>query len=207
MQICRRVFRNNGPLILASGSPRRKSMLAELGLDFVVQVSQVDELVKPGDDPEKFVKRVAKEKAMAVAIDHVDAWVLAADTVVVKNGQILGKPAGLNESVTMLKSLAGKMHEVWTGFCLVNHRANILVCRAGRTKVRFIDWHEELFLAYANTGDSLDKAGAYGIQGAGGVLVQDIQGSYSNVVGLPIAEVLREMLRLGVVCCHDGTSV
>jgi septum formation protein len=196
------IFVNKDPLILASGSPRRQEMLAQLGLDFVVQVSHVDELVRSGEKPELFVKRIAKDKALAE--HHSDAWILSADTAVVIDDQTLGKPANVDETITMLKSLAGRVHQVWTGFCLVNKRENVLVCHAVQTTVGFIDWQEDVFIAYAKTGDSLDKAGGYGIQGGGGILVREIAGSYSNVVGLPLAEVTLEMLRLGVVVPNSG---
>ncbi|NOX25305.1 MAG: septum formation protein Maf [Deltaproteobacteria bacterium] len=194
------VFVSPGQLILASGSPRRREMLRLLGLDFIVRVSEVDERVRPAERPAAFVKRVGREKAMAVAGSNAGAWILAADTAVVINGQILGKPANAAEALVMLKKLAGGSHEVWTGFCLIKQQENIRLCRAVRTVVRFVDWHEDIFSAYVNSGDSLDKAGGYGIQGAGGVLVRGISGSYSNVVGLPMAEVMAAMLRLGAVC-------
>ncbi len=191
-------FLNKAPLILASGSPRRQEMLAQVGLDFTVCVSEINEHLNANEEPEFFVKRLAKEKAMAV-VDQAKSWVLAADTVVVIDGQILGKPASTAEAVGMLKRLAGNVHDVWTGFCIINGQPEGLVCRAVRTKVHFIDWQSDIFTAYANSGDSLDKAGGYGIQGAGGVLVREISGSYSNVVGLPMAEVMLEMVRLGVI--------
>ena len=192
------MFKNIAPLILASGSPRRREMLAQLGLVFTVLLSEVDERLRGSERPEVLVKRLAKDKAIAVAADNREAWVLSADTTVVINGRILGKPANVNEALVMLRGLAGKTHEVWTGFCLANHRANVLVDHAVRTIVHFADWQKDVFVAYANTGDPLDKAGGYGIQSAGGVLVKEISGSYSNVVGLPMAEVMSEMLRLGV---------
>lgn len=193
------VFIVNDSLILASGSPRRQAMLAGLGLKFCVQVSQADEQYRRGESAESFVKRVSQDKAMAVAPDNQGAWVLAADTTVVINGQILGKPVSHEEAVDMLLRLVGNWHDVWTGYCIVHRQKNILVGHAVRTRVRFFDWPEEVCLAYVKTGEPMDKAGAYGIQGAGGIMVQEISGSYSNVVGLPLAEVLAEMLRLGVV--------
>ncbi len=199
-------FVSRGQLILASASPRRREILRLLGLDFIVQASEVDELMRPAEKPVDFVKRVGREKAMAVAGGNADAWILAADTAVVINGQILGKPATIADALVMLKKLAGGSHEVWTGFCLINQRENIRLCRAVRTVVRFIDWQEGIFSAYVNSGDSLDKAGGYGIQGAGGVLVREISGSCSNVVGLPMAEVMGAMLRLGAVCCGAANS-
>jgi septum formation protein len=194
-----KTFSNNGPLILASGSPRRREMLRLLGLDFTVRVSAVDERVKAGEQPEVFVRRVARQKALAVAGNDRAAWVLAADTVVVINGQILGKPADNAVALEMLKSLAGRSHEVWTGFSLIRQQADIILDQAVRTVVRFIDWQRDIFAAYANSGDCLDKAGAYGIQGVGGVLVREISGSYSNVIGLPMSEVMLVMLQLGAV--------
>jgi len=195
----RAIFMVDGSLILASGSPRRQEMLTGLGLSFNVRVSQVEEQSWPGESAENFVKRLSQDKAMAVAIASCESWVLAADTAVVIDEQILGKPAGDGEATEMLLRLAGHWHEVWTGFCIVHYQKNILVAHAVRTNVRFFDWPEEVCRAYVKTGDPMDKAGAYGIQGVGGFMVQEISGSYSNVVGLPLAEVLTEMRRLGAI--------
>ncbi len=192
------VFKTHGSLILASASPRRKAFLEDLGLVFSVQAANIDESGRQGEDPSSFVRRIAFEKAAAVATSHPGAWILAADTVVVLGKTILGKPEGSEDAVAMLLHLAGQQHEVWTGFCLRDGAATV-VQRQIRTLVRFRQFTEEACRAYVQCGEPLDKAGAYGIQGVGGFLVAGIEGSYSNVVGLPLAEVTEEMEKLGII--------
>ncbi len=174
-------------------------MLTALGLDFETVKADIDETERPDEETEHFVKRLAAAKARAAQVTELDSWVLAADTAVVINKTILGKPKNNEEAAIMLTKLAGHRHEVWTGFCLLNHQRNIFVCHAVCTEVRFAGWPPEICQAYAATNEPLDKAGAYGIQGIGGFMIQEIYGSYSNVVGLPMAEVLTEMIRLEIV--------
>ncbi len=193
------MFSVQRPLILASGSPRRREMLAALGLNFEIVTIAIDETERPGEEAEHFVKRLAAAKARAAQVTETDSWILSADTAVVINNTILGKPENNEEAAIMLTRLAGHRHEVWTGFCLLNHQRNIFVCHAVRTEVRFADWPPEICRAYAATDEPLDKAGAYGIQGIGGFMIQEISGSYSNVVGLPLADVLAEMIRLEII--------
>jgi septum formation protein len=173
--------------------------LQELGLDFRVVAASVAEV--PGDEetPEDFVQRAACDKAAAVAADNDDAWVLGADTVVVLDNRILGKPGDGTEALAMLQALAGREHHVHTGFCLMHAEKSRQVSRVVTTTVRFFSFSREIAAAYVSTGEPLDKAGAYGIQGCGGFLVERISGSYSNVVGLPLVEVIRELLHFGVV--------
>lgn len=192
-------FQSRTPFILASASPRRREMLAALGLEFRVEAADADEQVLPGEGAEGFVVRVAEDKARLVAERHPGVWVLAADTVVVLDGHILGKPGDAEEAVGMLTRLSGRGHEVWTGFCLSQGGRQGQVCRAVRTEVRFAELTESVIRAYVRSGDPLDKAGSYGIQSLGGFMVATICGSYSNVVGLPLAEVLAEMTALGLI--------
>ncbi len=193
------LFQTLAPLILASASPRRQDFLHGQGLDFQVQVADIDEVVAPGESPCEFVKRMAKEKAAVVSQTAPDAWVLAADTVLDVDDEILGKPADAQGAEEMLARLSGRWHEVWTGFALIHERQGVAFCRAVRTEVCFVDLTPELIQAYVLTGEPLDKAGAYGIQGRGGAFVAEIKGSYSNVVGLPLAEVMAALLKHGVV--------
>ncbi len=174
-------------------------MLAALGLDFEIMTTEIDETEKVDEEAEHLVKRLAAAKASAAQVTKDDSWVLSADTAVVINSTILGKPGNNEEAAIMLTRLAGHRHEVWTSFCLLNHQRNIFICHAIRTEVRFANWPPEICRAYAATNEPLDKAGAYGIQGIGGFMIQEISGSYSNVVGLPLAEVLTEMLRLEII--------
>ncbi len=187
-----------GELVLASASPRRQRFLRELGLDFQVMPAIIDERNLPGEDPDNFVLRMAREKAEAISIQHPAACVLAADTIVVLDGEILGKPADAGDALAMLGRMAGRWHEVLTGFCLCRRSGPLFVCQVVKTKVLFRPLSAELIAAYVSTGEPLDKAGSYGLQGRGGFLVEKIDGSYSNVIGLPLAEVMEEMLGAGV---------
>ncbi|MBA3015387.1 MAG: septum formation protein Maf [Proteobacteria bacterium] len=191
-------FRNTAPFVLASASPRRREMLSGLGLEFVIDAADADEMVLPGEGPEVFVVRVAEDKARIVASRHPEEWVLAADTVVALDGEMLGKPVDAAEAMSMLARLSGRWHEVWTGFCLCRGGQAASRC-AVRTAVRFANLTDPVIWAYVRSGDPLDKAGGYGIQSFGGFMVQEINGSYSNVVGLPLAEVVAVMFDLGIV--------
>jgi septum formation protein len=195
-------FQTEERLILASGSPRRRDFLAELGLVFEVRVTDIDETPRPGEDPVDFVARLAREKAQDV--DLPGAWVLGADTAVVVDGEILGKPGDEEEACAMLMRLSGRWHEVWTGFSLCRQATNESYTKTVCTKVRFLPLTPELCRAYVRTGEPLDKAGAYGIQGKGCFLVPEISGSYTNVVGLPMTEVLEALLHHKVIALLDG---
>ena len=193
-----------GKLILASASPRRKSLLQELGLDFKIIEAQVEEKPVAGESPQDFVMRAACDKAGDVARENVASWILGADTVVVHGGRILGKPGDAEEALSVLQTLAGQKHLVHTGFCLMNGKDDVLISRVVTTEVWFYPFSRDIAAAYVATGEPLDKAGAYGIQGSGGFLVERINGSYSNVVGLPLAEVVEELLRYKVVTPRQG---
>lgn len=197
-------FHTVAPLILASASPRRQRFLQELGLDFTVKPADVEEQHRPGEDPESFVLRLAADKARAVAGRNPQACILAADTIVVLDDAILGKPRDAAHAETMLAGMSGRWHEVWTGYCLCRARDGITVQRAVRTRVLFRPLTAALCRAYVLTGEPLDKAGAYGLQGRGAFLVERIDGSHSNVIGLPMAEVIEDLLRLGIITPHDG---
>jgi septum formation protein len=165
-------------------------------VSFDVCASSVPEVVQPGEDAASYTLRVAGEKAAAVAADRPDALVLAADTEVVLGAAILGKPSDPDSACAMLRSLAGHTHEVITGVCLrgpdVDERFVV------RTAVRFRAIEEAEIRWYVATGEPLDKAGAYAIQGSGGAFVEAIFGSWSNVVGLPLAETLAALRRAGL---------
>lgn len=192
-------FITRKPLILASGSPRRRRYFHDLGLDFTVREANVAEARQPGEQPVDFVKRMAVEKARTIMQMHPDSWVVAADTVVFFSDRILGKPQNPDEAVTMLMHLSGRRHCVQTGFCIGCRREGVEIIDAVMTQVDFAEFPEELARAYVATGEPLDKAGAYGIQGRGAVLVKAVSGSYSNVVGLPLHEVTACLFRHGVI--------
>jgi septum formation protein len=189
------LYRNLKPLVLASASPRRRHMLERLGLELRVAPSGVEETQAAGDgDPGTLAQEWAMEKAGRVADRLPDSWVLAADTVVALGDLVFGKPADEAEAVAMLESLSGKTHRVLSGMALV-HRGEG-VCRRGVlcTSVVFRSLRADEIRAYVRTGEPFDKAGGYGIQDLGAFLVRSIEGSYTNVVGLPLAETLDWLL-------------
>lgn len=183
-------------LVLASGSPRRRALLEEQGLSFEVVASAVPEIVAPGEDAAAYTCRVAREKAVAVAALRPAAVVLAADTEVVFGGAILGKPVDPDHARALLARLAGNVHEVITGVCVRGPAGEERF--AVRTAVRFRPIDEAEIRWYVATGEPLDKAGAYAIQGRGGAFVEAIYGSFTNVIGLPVAETLAALARAGI---------
>jgi septum formation protein len=175
-------------LVLASASPRRRELLAQAGFTFDVFTADVPEVRKPGEDPIRFVSRLAREKAEAVAERHAvppDTIVLGADTIVLVDDEILGKPQDQADAARMLRLLSGRTHQVITGVCLVKGRERQRAAEV--TFVRFHTLSEKEIEAYVATGEPMDKAGAYAIQGRAGRWVPRIHGCYFNVVGLPLA--------------------
>ena len=179
-------------LVLASGSPRRKELLAHLGVDFVVRIPRVDESVRSGEIPELYVQRVASAKAAAIVGDVV----LGADTCVVLDGQIYGKPSDLEHAEAMLWEFSGKVHTVITGITVQTR--DLLLCEVVTTRVEFVSLDQSLVDWYLNLDESSDKAGAYALQGAGSSLVKAIDGSHSNVIGLPLVETATLLTQAGV---------
>ena len=173
-------------LILASTSPRRQELLKGLGIDFQVVAPQVEERYGEGEDPAVGAMRIACRKARQVAEQFPGRLVLGADTIVVLDGMILGKPEDSGEAREMLKRLSGRVHRVITGFCLIDGERT--VTRHVETLVKIKEVTDEELEEYLRTGEPLDKAGAYAIQGVGAHLVERIEGSYTNVVGLPLTE-------------------
>ncbi|GAA5194517.1 nucleoside triphosphate pyrophosphatase [Ferrimonas gelatinilytica] len=179
-------------LCLASSSPRRQALLAQLGYRFSVVAPDIDETPRPAETPEAYVARMAREKAEAGrALCEPDSWVLGSDTIVVQDGQLLGKPADQADGLAMLRALSGRSHRVMTAVALAGPGR----CRDTlvSTKVIFCPLSETQMLDYWRTGEPADKAGGYGIQGLGGNFVRAIEGSYSAVVGLPLVET-RELI-------------
>lgn len=186
-------------LILASASPRRRELLTQVGVSFVIEVSDVEEVLDDTLSPELQVQSLALQKAQAVAAQHKDGLVLGADTVVVDAGSLLGKPQNTEEAAEMLRSLSGKWHQVMTAVALVyandtKHEWTSVEI----TNVKFRDLTEDDIAAYVATGESMDKAGAYGIQGYGALLVERIEGCYNNVVGLPLQLVAKGLRNWGI---------
>ena len=191
-------------MILASGSPRRRELLEGMGVDFRVIEPEIEERPREGEPPASFVRRLAVEKARKVAEVHPSSWVLGADTVVVLEGEIMGKPQGASEAASMLRRLSGKVHQVLTAFALVNLAEGRQITGLETTEVKFVPMDETDIRWYISTGEPLGKAGAYAIQGRGGVFVEWVRGSYSNVVGLPLAQLLPHLKALGLWRPEDG---
>jgi len=175
-------------LILASRSPRRQELLARAGFRFLVRPADVEESWRESEDPRAHVERLARAKAAAVSADPEDV-VLGADTVVVVDGDILGKPADAAEAARMLRRLAGREHQVWTGICLKRGARERV--DSERTLVRLAPLEEAEIREYVASGEPLDKAGAYAVQGLASKFIERIEGCYFNVVGLPVAKVYR----------------
>lgn len=191
-------------MILASQSPRRRELLFEAGFDLDIRPADIDEARLPGESPVELVARLAAEKAGAAraALDAspADGLLVAADTIVWMGDEALGKPEGPEDAVRMLRELSGRTHHVSTGVCVLRLAADgSEAARASfveTTDVTFWELTDAEIAAYVSTGEPLDKAGAYGIQGAGRLLVERIDGDYANVVGLPVARLVREVTRL-----------
>lgn len=182
-------------LVLASSSPRRRQILAELGLGFEVRAADADERPLPGEAPETMVDRLARQKALA----RVDSGelVLAADTIVVLDGAILGKPRDAADARSMLARIAGREHVVFTGVALTGDAGRRTAARVVRTRVRMRALSQAEIARYVAGGEPLDKAGAYAIQGWGALYVESIAGNYTNVVGLPVPAVAELFVELG----------
>ncbi len=194
-------------LILASGSPRRRELVERLGWRVEVIVSDIPESRQPREAPEAYARRLAREKVRDVAAGleadspHPD-WLLAADTIVVFEDEVLEKPGDAEEARAMLRAMSGEWHEVVTAFVWHHHRTEDEEGRALRTNVRLRDLDDETIRHYVATGEPFDKAGSYGIQDFGALLVDEIEGSYFNVVGLPIAEVVASLETIGAGELH-----
>ncbi|WP_053219025.1 Maf family protein [Virgibacillus senegalensis] len=188
-------------LILASGSPRRKELLEQAGLPFTVQVPDVDERSVTSADARQLVEKLAimKGEVQSPAEGEI---VLSADTVVSQHGRILTKPESREEAYAMLSALNGGTHHVHTGVSLRSHQDSRVFSVA--TKVTFWEMSDKQLNAYIDTGEPFDKAGGYGIQGRGAILVKEIHGDYFNVVGLPLAKLVRELEHFGIVPSVSG---
>lgn len=183
-----------GPrLVLASASPRRRDLLAKAlvksGIGFRIVPSHADETRRRGEPPDAYVARIAEAKARTVARRCPDAWVLAADTAVTLDGTVLGKPADAADARDMLRRLSGRTHRVLTGFVLCDRTDDAGPAQVVTSHVRFRTLSETVINAYLDTGEPFDKAGAYAVQGEGRALVDRVDGSLSNVIGLPLDEV------------------
>ncbi|WP_333870139.1 Maf family protein [Desulforamulus putei] len=186
------------PIILASASPRRQELLANLGLEFEVRVSEVDETLDENMPAAQLVEKLAERKASAVAAQCTRGLVIGADTIVVLGDKPLGKPANREEAVQMLKSLQGRSHEVYTGLAVIDATTGQSVVTHQVTAVRFKPLTLEQIERYVDTGEPMDKAGAYAVQGKAAVFIEGIRGCYFNVVGLPVAKLADILKMFGV---------
>ncbi len=175
-------------IILASGSPRRKEMLERFNLEPVIIKTNIDEKIFKDQEPIQIAMSLAFEKAYEVSNSFMDDLVIGADTIVVNDGLILGKPKDEEDAFNMLRSLSSKTHEVITGISLIDKSRDLKFVDYECTQVKFKYLSDRLIKTYLNTGEYKDKAGSYGIQGKGAVLVEKINGCYSNVVGLPLSK-------------------
>ena len=186
-------------LILASKSPRRRYLLEQAGLSFAVIPSGIDETSVPLSQPETYVRVVAAAKANEVSEKYPEKWVVGADTIVLIDGTMLGKPGSKAEARRMLKHLSGQTHRVLTGYAICCKAKNRNFSETLITEVLFKNLTDEEIEWYIHTTEPFDKAGAYAIQGLGTFLVKSINGSYTNVVGLPVCEVIEFLIKEGVI--------
>ncbi|AEF23652.1 Maf family protein [Pseudomonas fulva] len=193
-------------LYLASASPRRRELLAQIGVPFTTQVVPIDETVQPGEAPDAYVERLARAKAQAAldTLNDRDAVVLGSDTAVVLDGRILGKPVDREDALTTLAALSGREHQVLTAVALVSD--NRAEARVVTSTVRFKPLDRTQIEAYWATGEPRDKAGSYGIQGLAAVFVSQMQGSYSAVVGLPLCETAELLAQFAIPCWQTTAS-
>jgi septum formation protein len=194
------IISNKEPLlILASKSPRRRYLLEQAGLNFSVIPSSIDETKIPVSSPETYVRILSEAKADDISKKYPEKWVIGADTIVLKNGEILGKPGSRDDARTMLKQLSGQIHQVLTGYAICCKTKDRMFSETIKTEVLFKNLTHEEIEWYVHTKEPFDKAGSYAIQGLGTFLVKSINGSYTNVVGLPVCEVIEFLIKEGVI--------
>ncbi len=190
-------------LILASKSPRRYDLLKQMGLNFEVIPSKIEEDFAQGESPREHVVRLAEAKAIEVGNRYPDCCVIGADTIVYIDGQILGKPGNQEEALEMLRLISGKEHRVLTGVSVRHLKKGKGECETVETAVRVKTLSQAEMDWYVRTGEPFDKAGGYGIQGIGSFMIESINGSYTNVVGLPLCELMQMLIRLGAMTISE----
>jgi septum formation protein len=190
---------SSNAIVLASASPRRAELLASAGISFTIVPGDIDETPLPGEEPLAHVLRLAEEKAREAASRADGRFFIGADTIVLCHGDILGKPADNAAAAVMLQKLSGRMHHVITGFALIDQESGRAIKRTVSTEVFFRPLTADEIAAYVATGCPLDKAGAYAIQGGAAAMITRINGSYTNVVGLPLCEVVVALREVGAL--------
>jgi nucleoside triphosphate pyrophosphatase len=186
-------------LVLASASPRRRELLGWLGIEHTIDPADVDERVRPGEAGPELVRRLAISKAAAVATRRAHDWILGADTIVEVDGELLGKPVDRADGARMLARLSGREHLVATGFALLAPGGAVRAAAVVQSRVCFRRIEARALGAYLETGEADDKAGAYAIQGLGAALIERVEGSFTNVMGLPLVEVERALEEAGLL--------
>jgi septum formation protein len=197
----------SGRFILASASPRRIELLKLMGLAFEVMPSAIDETACKGETPREHVLRLCEAKALAIARSHPGAWVLGADTIVIIDGEVLGKPESAAEAKGMLEKLSGREHEVFTGFCIAQPDRGILMREVVASAVLFREIAASELAWYVGTEEPYDKAGAYAAQGMSAFFIREIRGSYTNVIGLPLCEVIDALKSVSAIDFSGGDHV
>jgi septum formation protein len=190
---------SNASFILASASPRRREILQSVGLNFKIIPAHVNEDYLTGESPQQHVRRLSYNKAITIAEKNQNAWVLGADTIVVIDGIILGKPKNKTQAKDMLEKLSGREHKVFTGFTIALMESEIYKTKVIQSTVRFKIIRPEEIKWYINCDEPYDKAGGYAIQGRGAYFIRSIRGSYTNVIGLPLCEVLETLISLKAI--------
>ncbi len=185
-------------IVLASASPRRKALMEQIGLPFTVNAADNEETVRQGVEPHRLVRRISREKARSVAPKYADALIIAADTIGVIDGQIIGKPHSVKEAREMLSLLSGKAHRVISGITVMDTATSKVMSRSVETTVYMKKLTIREIDNYVKSGEPLDKAGAYAIQGLGAVIIDRIEGDYFNVMGLPLATLSEMLKKFGV---------
>jgi septum formation protein len=189
----------SSPFILASASPRRHELLRSVGLKFKIIPAHINEDQIPGESPREHVRRLAYDKAQTIARKNPRSWVLGADTIVVIDGLILGKPKNKAEARKMLILLSGREHKVFTGFSIARKAGRVRRTKVIQSAVQFKEISPEELSWYVGSPEPYDKAGGYAVQGKGAYFIKSIRGSYTNVIGLPLCEVLEELKSLSAV--------
>ncbi|MBN2655055.1 MAG: septum formation inhibitor Maf [Nitrospirae bacterium] len=191
-------------IILASASPRRREILKSTGIKFIVDHADCDESLHSFKDPHNLAREISERKALAIANKHDDALIIAADTFIVFKNELMGKPHTDKEALRMLSQLNGKKHSVITGFSVLDTAKQKITSGTVETTVFFNKMTDDELKAYVKTGEPLDKAGAYAIQGRGAFLIKKIEGDYLNVVGLPLWELFKTLKKIGITIQNTG---
>ena len=193
------MYKTIAPLVLASQSPRRRQLLSQMGIKFSLASADIEERQEPGEKALDFVARMAQSKALCVAGRHPESWILAADTIVVIDGDILGKPGDVTDACRMLKRLAGRWHQVFTAFTLHHQALGKAITEVDSSRVKITALKKAAIVAYVASGEPLDKAGSYAVQGIGGAFVEALDGSPTTVIGLPLPLVTKQLLENNII--------